>query len=396
MEAILKGLTWDHPRGYSPLIKGASEYEAIHPGLRIHWDRRTLREFGEAPIEQYLDRYDLIIMDHPFVGFAAAHDVLVELGGHLTDLEKAAFARDSIGSSWGSYYYANGIWALPVDAATQVASYRPDLLSQLSAVPPRTFDEVVQLGRKARARGKFIAVAACPIDAISLFFTLTANLGHPIAEDAEPFVDEGVAKEVLDRMHALIAIAHPNSTAWNPIQLYDQMVLAPDIVYCPWAYGYSNYSRRQNLVPLAFADAPASGNRGCAGTQLGGTGIAVSKQSPHRDAAVSYAKWVASQEHQCGTYFREGGQPASLSAWIDPPIDSEAGGFFSGTLETLRTAYVRPRFDGFIRFFEAAGIAINRCLKNQVADAEVIEWLNRCFAERLASAAARGYTDCAL
>ena len=72
-------------------------------------------------------------------------------------------------------------------------------------------------------------------------------------------------------------------------------------------------------------------------------------------------------------------------------IDSEAGGFFSGTLETLRTAYVRPRFDGFVRFFEAAGIEINRCLKNLVADAELIEWLNRRFAERLASAAARGH-----
>jgi multiple sugar transport system substrate-binding protein len=389
LETILRGLTWDHPRGYSPLIQGASEYEALHPGLRFHWDRRTLREFGEAPIEQYLDRYDLIIMDHPFVGFAAAHDVLVELGEYLAEAERATFARDSVGASWDSYCYANGIWALPVDAATQVASYRPDLLSQLCGTAPRTFDEVLQLGQNASAGGKFIAVAACPIDAISLFFTFTANLGHPIGENADPFIDQRVAREALDRMHALIAISHPNSTAWNPIQLYDQMVAGSDIVYCPWAYGYSNYSRRQNLIPLKFADAPAAGNGGCNGTQLGGTGIAVSKQSPHRDAAVAYAKWLAGQEHQRGTYFLQGGQPASLAAWTDPQIDFEAGGFFSGTIETLRTAYVRPRFDGFIRFFEAAGIEINRCLKNQIADAQLIEWLNKSFAERLGSAAAR-------
>jgi multiple sugar transport system substrate-binding protein len=104
---------------------------------------------------------------------------------------------------------------------------------------------------------------------------------------------------------------------------------------------------------------------------------------------VSYAKWLASQEHQRGTYFLQGGQAASLTAWTDPQINSEASGFFSGTLETLRTAYVRPRFDGFIRFFEAAGIEINRCLKNQIADAQLIEWLNKSFAERLASAVAR-------
>jgi multiple sugar transport system substrate-binding protein len=389
LETILKGLTWDHPRGYSPLIKGAAAFEMLHAGLRIHWDRRTLREFGEAPIEQYLSRYDLIIMDHPFVGFAAAHDVLVEFGEHLTETEKAVFASDSVGPSWESYCYANGIWALPVDAATQVASYRPELLSEFLVTPPRTFEEVLQLGHQARTRGKFIAVAACPIDAISLFFTLTANLGHPVAEDADPFVEQSVAREALTRMHALIAIAHPASTAWNPIHVYDQMITEADIIYCPWAYGYSNYSRRCNPIPIAFTDAPAVGNRGCAGTQLGGTGIAVSKKSPHRDEAVAYAKWLASQEHQRGVYFREGGQPASLAAWTDPQVDFEAGGFFSGTIESLRTAYVRPRFDGFVRFFEPAGIEINRCLRNQLADTQLIGWLNRSFAERLASAAAR-------
>ena len=70
-------------------------------------------------------------------------------------------------------------------------------------------------------------------------------------------------------------------------------------------------------------------------------------------------------------------------AELQSQIDSEAGGFFSRTLETLRTAYVRPRFDGFIQFFEAAGIEINRCLKNQLADAQLIEWLNKSFAEKL-------------
>ena len=130
LEAILKGLTWDHPRGYSPLIQ-VRPNTRLFILVRIHWDRRTLREFGEAPIEQYLDRYDLIVMDHPFVGFAAAHDVLVNLAATLLSAEKRSLRRDSVGPSWVSYWYADGLWALPVDAATQVASYRPDLLSQL-------------------------------------------------------------------------------------------------------------------------------------------------------------------------------------------------------------------------------------------------------------------------
>ncbi|MGA7914560.1 MAG: extracellular solute-binding protein [Candidatus Acidiferrales bacterium] len=389
MGITLRGLTWDHPRGYAPLIAGAPEYTKSHPEVAIRWDRRTLREFGEAPIEQYLDLYDLIVMDHPFVGFAAAHGVLVNLAAFLSAAESAVFARDSVGPSWESYRYAGALWALPIDAATQVASYRPDLLEQLSSRTPKTFDEVLSLGREARANHKFIIVPACPIDAISLFFSLTANTGHAIAENADPFVESSVAGEVLERLHALIAIAHPKSTDWNPIQVYDHMVAESDAVYCPWGYGYSNYSRRGNAVPLKFTNPPAAGELGCAGTQLGGTGVAVSQFSSHRDEAAAYAKWLASPEHQRGTYVREGGQPASLSAWRDPGIDEAAGGFFSETLESLQTAYVRPRFDGFVRFFEAAGVEINRCLKNETSDAQLVGWLNKRFAERLALAATR-------
>ncbi len=376
METTLVGLTWDHPRGYAPLIAGAKEYEQNHPGLKIGWDRRTLREFGEAPIENYMDRYDLIIADHPFVGFAAAHDVLVDLAPFLTEAEKTGFALDSVGPSWESYWYRGGLWALPVDAATQVASYRPDLMVQFDSSIPHTLDEVLDLGKRATKAGKCVIVPACPTDAISLFFTLAASLGHPIAEDSDIFVEEKVGHAVLDRLHALISVANPRSVDWNPIQVYDFMTSTSDAIYCPYGFGYSNYSRVENGVQLKFVDAPAAGRLGCAGTMLGGTGVAVSRKSEHLDEAVAYAKWLVSQEHQRGTYFREGGQPASLSAWTDAAVDAGASGFFSGTLKTLQTAYLRPRFNGFVRFFEASGIEINKCLRGQVSDVALIGWLN--------------------
>lgn len=387
MEITLKGLTWDHPRGYAPLIGGAPEYEKDHPGVRIRWDRRTLREFGEAPIEQYIDRYDLIIVDHPFVGFAAAHRVLVDLGPFLNAEEKLQFEQDSVGPSWKSYWYADGLWALPIDAATQVASYRSDLLDRSALAPPTTFDEVLRLGRWARTAKQFIVVPACPTDAISLFFSLSANLGHPIAEEAEPFVEAAVAREVLERLHALISTAHPQSVNWNPIQVYDFMTSSSDAIYCPYGFGYSNYSRVRNSVRLQFTNAPAAGNLGCAGTMLGGTGVAVSAKSVHPAEAIAYAKWLVSKEHQRVTYFREGGQPASMAAWTDSGVDREADKFFSGTLQTLQSAYVRPRFDGFVRFFEAAGVEINRCLRGETDDSKLVRWLNTNYAQRLAAAA---------
>ena len=113
---------------------------------------------------------------------------------------------------------------------------------------------------------------------------------------------------------------------------------------------------------------------------LGGTGVAIGKLSAHQPEAIAYAKWLVSPEPQRGTYFREGAQPASLTAWTDSSVNDAADGFFSGTLQTLQTAYLRPRFDGFVRFFEAAGIEINRCLRGDVKDGALIRWLNQHYA----------------
>ncbi len=387
MTVILNGLTWDHPRGYAPLVGGAREYEKHNPEVQIQWQRRTLRDFGEAPIEDYVARYDLIIVDHPFVGFAAAHDVLVDLSSTLTSDERERFAADSVGASWDSYCYQGGVWAFPIDAATQVACYRPDLLADA----PDSLAAAIQLGRELFKSGKFIAVPACPTDAICLFFTLTASLGHPVAEDADRFVEPAVGRQVLDLLHELIAVSHPRAVEWNPIDLYEYMIANTNVVYCPYAFGYSNYSRRELQGPLRFTNAPAASSRAGVRTTLGGTGVAVSSASRQRKEAIAYAKWLVSPEHQGGLYFREGGQPASLGAWLDADVNLASNDFFRGTLLTLQGAYLRPRFDGFVRFFEAAGIEINRALRGERKGTELIDWLNDNYARsQTAAQVARG------
>ncbi len=40
------------------------------PDVRITWQTRSLREaFGDFPIQKLAETYDLLIIDHPFVGF---------------------------------------------------------------------------------------------------------------------------------------------------------------------------------------------------------------------------------------------------------------------------------------------------------------------------------------
>ncbi len=66
----LRGITWDHPRGYQPLAASADPYAAEF-GVRVTWDRRSLKDFGDAPIDLLAADYDLLIIDHPHMGLAA-------------------------------------------------------------------------------------------------------------------------------------------------------------------------------------------------------------------------------------------------------------------------------------------------------------------------------------
>src|SRR3546814_2818439 len=88
----LKGITWDHPRGYDPLAGSLAGFRAAHPDIEVSWERRSLRDFGEAPIDVLADRVDLIVVDHPFSGRAQASGRSEEHTSELQSLMRISYA----------------------------------------------------------------------------------------------------------------------------------------------------------------------------------------------------------------------------------------------------------------------------------------------------------------
>src|SRR2546429_1849184 len=73
------GIAWDHSRGFPPLVATAQRYEETHPGVRIRWEKRSLDEFGHLPIDRLAGQFDLIVIDHPWAGFAFEKDLVRDL-----------------------------------------------------------------------------------------------------------------------------------------------------------------------------------------------------------------------------------------------------------------------------------------------------------------------------
>ena len=73
----LKGMTWDHSRGYDPMI-ATSEFfsKKYNNTVQINWDKRSLQAFADRPIDLMADEYDLMVIDYPHVGEVSALNVI--------------------------------------------------------------------------------------------------------------------------------------------------------------------------------------------------------------------------------------------------------------------------------------------------------------------------------
>src|ERR1700761_3998235 len=143
----LKGITWGHSRGFTPLAAAAQRFSELYPGVTITWEKRTLQQFADYPIERLTKDYDLLIIDHPWVGRAATLGCVLPLDGHLPESWLKEQAENSVGYSHHSYNYDGHQWALAIDAATPVASCRPDLLNKAGIAIPDTWDDVLAIAR---------------------------------------------------------------------------------------------------------------------------------------------------------------------------------------------------------------------------------------------------------
>ena len=72
-------------------------------------------------------------------------------------------------------------YAVPVDAACQVAVFRPDLMQRLDQQPPRAWREVLDLGQMAERQGLKLAIGLASVHSLMTFFTLMAGWGQPCA-----------------------------------------------------------------------------------------------------------------------------------------------------------------------------------------------------------------------
>jgi multiple sugar transport system substrate-binding protein len=361
-ERQLRGMTWGHRRAIDPLIATLPGFQRRHPDIAVSWDSRPLHGFEFTPVEELAQHYDLIILDHPFCGDIARTGALLPLDGLLTPALEQAF----VGPSLATYRYDNRIWALPVDAACQVAVARPDLLTALDRPAPASWPDLLQLGETARRKGVKLAIGLRGVHSLMTFFTACANLGRPCATDpTQPLIDRDTAKQAIEAIRALLSHCPPEALDWNSIELHDAMVARDDLVFCPAVYCYATYAEADVARPLRFSNLPGLVDPSPRGSTIGGTGLGISAQVKDRDTAFAYARYLMESTTQ-KAFAAHHGQPARIDSWEDPAIGARFGGCYADTRATMEACWIRPRYAGYLAFQAAAGSLVEQHLRGEV------------------------------
>ncbi|WP_163408035.1 ABC transporter substrate-binding protein [Flavobacterium ajazii] len=355
----LKGITWNHTRGLLPMVATAQRFTELNPDIEISWEKRSLQEFADASIEDLAKRFDLLVIDHPWTGFGADTKTILPLSDYLS----AEYIKDqetnTVGKSYGSYVFHNKLWALPIDAATPVAAARLDILEKQGLKVPQTYDDLLALAKKG-----LIAFAGIPVDSLMTFYSFCCSLGEDPFQSQEKVISVETGKKALQMHRELAQLMNPTNFNRNPIQVYEAMVNSDEIAYCPFAYGYSNYSRSgysKNL--LHFYDLVKLNDKPMI-SSLGGTGLAVSSFSQHIPEAMKYAEFTGSSQVQQNIFSDNGGQPGHLQAWKNDRINGVTHDYFKNTLPALERAFLRPRYSGHMYFQDHAGDVVRDYLMN--------------------------------
>tara|TARA_B100000378_G_scaffold278303_1_gene281030 strand:- start:428 stop:1432 length:1005 start_codon:yes stop_codon:yes gene_type:complete len=308
----------------------------------VLWDARSLARFNDEPLEELVNHYDLVVIDHPFVGRASSSNLLIPVDD-LVDRDTLIDAvENSVGVSHRAYQSDGRYWAVDIDTAAHVSVHRRDLLPDSDV--PQEWADVLELIYSNPGR---VALPLAPVDAFCCAMSLASWRGMPVALGNLSGLTDAV-----DLLLQALPALHPSSLELTPPKLLQTMSETNEIIYAPLTFGYAIASRTD--ARLRFRDAPFGDGAG--GPLLGGSGLAVSSRVRDTEAVGDFVRALVAPWSQ-RELAAAGGQPPAREVWDSPRFNASTNDFFIGTRKSVDEAYVRPR-DPHWPDFQAGGSTV--------------------------------------
>ncbi len=244
---------------------------------------------------------------------------------------------------------------MPVDAACQVAAFRPDLMQRLGEVPAaRTWAEVLKLGEQARRPRIEPRHRPCRRSQPDDLLHAHGGFGRPCAiTPDEPFCDERAAREALSLMRAFLTFCPPHVARLEQHQAARDDGGGRPLRLLPGRLLLCHLCRGRPARPLRFADLPVP-------LRLHPR-VRPSAAPPWRFPHIAHPPRLPAPMRDLRQARRRTGlcppprQPARIEAFTNQETDQAFGGMFRRHPRHAGRLLDQPRYAGYLGSRNLAG-----------------------------------------
>lgn len=354
------------------LTRLAPEFERA-TGVRVNVTIQSYGELYTRAIADFVGRTggaDLYTVDIVWTGEWAENGYLVDLTP-MIQRDRAAIAYDDVFPSvWKLGNWKGKQYAFPLAAYAGVLSYNKKVLTDLGIKPPRSVPEFTMAIQKLTGDGRFGIVmngargAPCAQD---WMYHMLIHGGSILDKEGLPALNTAANVRALTYFADMFKYAPPGATsyAWGDRELAFRSAVA--MMQIGWSTGIRAHRDPTMSRVATISDITTLPQAAGAPTRypLGGWGIGINRDSPNKQAAWEFIKWITSQRVR-PDFVRFGGEPIRRSEVADPRLLAEFPWFaMVGKSFEHADGDFRPRIRQYPRIQDILGLEVNLAITGQ-------------------------------
>jgi multiple sugar transport system substrate-binding protein len=318
--------------------------------------------------------YDFVYMDVIWTSKFAAAGWLLDLSDRVTDQDLKAFLDKDVEAG----RYKGKLYRIPVRSDAGMLYYRKDLLEQVGAKPPETFEELVNLSRelqeKKAARWGYVWQGAQYEGLPAMFVEILQGFGgfwvNP--DTNEVGLDKPEAIKAVEFLRSVIAqgISPPGVTTYREEDTRRLFVSGEAVFLRNWPYVWASANEDASKIKGKVGIKPmvhVPGKKGGAG--LGGWGLGISKTSKHPEEAWKAIKYFTSVQPQRRFTLETGSISSRRDLFADPKIIAKYP-HYPKFQKVVESAVLRPSIAQYAQASDILQRYLNATISNPQLSAE--------------------------
>ncbi len=318
--------------------------------------------------------YDLVYMDVIWTGKFAAAGWLMDLSDRISEEELKIFTDKDVEAG----LYKGKLYRIPLRSDAGMLYYRTDLLEQIGAKPPETFEELVkisqQLQEKKAAHWGYVWQGAQYEGLPAMFVEVLEGFGgfwvNP--ETNAVGLDKPEAIKAVEFLRSAIdkGISPPGVTTYREEDTRRLFVSGQAAFLRNWPYVWASAHEDDSEVKGKIGIKPMVHIPGATGGAcLGGWGMGISKTSKHPEEAWKAIQYFTSKEAQKRFTLETGHMSSRRELFADPEIIAKYP-HYPQLEKVVKSAVLRPPIAQYAQASDILQRYLNAALSNRSISAE--------------------------